>query len=311
MRRYFFLKFLFILSVFSLFANYLYAQNSPSFNMDYACFETEKRNIMFLEIYYSIDQNSLTYQKDFLGYHAQAEIRTYIIQNFDELDPDSLLYYDTKSGKVLPFDSGMLKYRLMDSLDIKDFVESMDNVQSGEMFVDLSRIKITQGHFILFSMCIDCISGKTSFVRDELNIEVPLNKKLTVSDIELGISIFDGKDKYQKFAKDSVYIIPHPKRAYGEAFPELYYYAEIYNLAVKGRAKGTTFKLSLFILDAEGNKLGEINHDRMRKPEERAVIYGGIDVKNLAPGFYKFKIVVQDEFNGKIAEKAKSFYVTK
>ena len=254
------------------------------FFVDHAQFRLQQ-NYVYLEIYYSIARQNLSYKKAEDGYHALGKIKTYI-----------------KKGE-----SSML----VDSLFVEDFVKARNEISPTQRFAEMSAIQIEQGDYLLKTQFTDLVSSQTIEINDSLKITSFPEDRLELSNIELANSIDLEKEKQLKFDKNGLRVVPNASKTFGTGLAQLFFYAEAYNLETNGEAQGSSYHLNYFIFDANGKKIHEVCGKSKTKPGVSSIINGSLDVGFLPSGFYTLKIALTDDFTGQIAESQKNFYIYK
>ena len=251
------------------------------FAVDHAQFRSDN-NKVYLEVYYSIKRNSLTYKNDKNGFNAHAIIKTTLSQN----------------NKIIA----------EDSLVINDFVKTMDEVSHTHRFTEISYINIQEGAYLLSSKLIDNNSHKTIIYKDSLNLHLYPSTDLSLSEIEFA-TIIKSSNENSKFNKNGLYIVPNTDCMYGSGMTELKFYTEAYNLSCEGNSVGTTYQIHYSIIDANGNSIMEVPGQRKIKPGKSTVIYGSLPIDDLTNRIYYFKVKLTDNFTGKSTEIGKTFFI--
>lgn len=252
------------------------------FVMDFNRFQM-KNGDSFVEIYYSIPREKLSYEASADGHQAGGLIETYI-----------------KMGE---------KAMQADSLVITDFTKSLQDLTSTQKFTEQTNIQLSPGKYEIIARFSDLISKKSTIVRDSLSIEKPGVSKLKMSDVQLASSITSQPKAENKFDKNGLRVYPNPSRAYGTGFSKLYYYAEVYDLEYQGNENDSTFHTSYSILDEGGKAVKSVLGAYRNKPGTSAVINGVFNLEGMASGFYSFKIDVTDDLTGQTASISKDFQI--
>jgi hypothetical protein len=297
---------IYILIVFSLFApKHLTSQTKePAFFVDCAQFNIDK-NLILLEIFYSIARQSVTYKEVQNGFQSKGIIKTYIMTpiidwgNINTENPDSLkLWIDAHSKAVL-----------IDSIQINDFVDSLEQLFLPKEIVDLSMVKVNQGDYELLSIFTDLNSKKKNVIRDYYYIRKYPKKKIALSSIVLANAITEADGKVLIFDRNDLRVIPNVRRGYVSGTPKMKFYIEIYNLSINKEAKDSTYNVEYFVFDQKGLTVLKSQDEPRKKEDVNAYIQGAINISDLPCAFYKFKIKITDNFTGKEAESEKNFYI--
>jgi len=306
LRKYFLATviFIFIFSVFPVAENLFAQLKEPEFAVDHAQFKFSEKLIL-LEIYYSLFEESLTYEEVTNGYQAEATIVTFLMnpivdwENINSLGPDSLKLWIKTHKKIT----------LIDSIFVHNFIDSLNELSPTKKINEMSMVKVNQGDYDLLTIFSDLNSKNTKTIKNCLYIRKYSKKKLSLSSLQLATFIRTIKNEKSKFDKNGLCVIPNANRGYFSGESRLYFYAEIYNLKTAGKALGSTYRVDYKIIDQKGEAVLKSINDSKQKSDTNALINGYINCADFPCGFYKFKIKVTDEFNGKEAESGKNFYI--
>ena len=261
------------------------AQNKKlQFSVDYSKFNLQQ-DYIYLEVYYSIARKSLTFTQASDGFLAQVQIKSY-----------------------LAFGSNSI---LVDSLQINDMVNSLDEISPAQNLIEMSTLQIKAGDYILKTQFIDLQSNLTETCEDSLKLDSFSEDELAISDIEFANSVSIQQSKISKFDKNGLRIIPNAHRTFGTGLPNLYFYAEAYNLNTQDEAVNSTYHLEYRVFDQNGNMVKEILGTPKHKPGCSSVIHGSLNIIDLKSGVYNFKIQITDDFNQNSTQAEKDFIVYK
>lgn len=115
----------------------------------------------------------------------------------------------------------------------------------------------------------------------------------SLSDLQLARSVTRSPEGDDLWTKSGYRVLPNPSRRYGEAQPVLQCYAEAYGL--RSVAEGGEFCTVLYeVEDVEGKNVYTKGPFLMRRMGESAVLVGDIDVRDLAPGYYRLSVSLED-----------------
>lgn len=271
------------LAVFVLMPRCLFSQDrNVNFKIDFSQFRSQGAEV-YVEIYYSFERSGLNYQPVKDGYQAGGLIQTFI-----------------KKGS---------KAMMVDSLVIADFAKSKLEILPTQKFTEQSGIRLQPGNYELVSRFTDLVSKKSLMVSDSLKIHAFSADQLKLSGIQLANSIQKQPQAEIKFDKNGLRIIPNASKTYGTGLEQLSFYAEAYHMKFEPAAVPATFHANYFIIDRNGKTVKEILGRPRNKPGTSAIINGSLDVSDLPSGFYSFKIVLIDDFNGQTTEAAKEFQI--
>lgn len=246
---------------------------------DFARFRGDEKN-MFVEVYYSIPQYSITYKRDEAGLRGGVDVTIMIMQK------DSMVYGDRW---VVPH-----------------IVKDTSGIQSGMNLVGLTSIGLPEGEYTLKMIGRD----KHNLSRkDSLTMRLPLKMvgedRMTISDIELATNIKQQGNKTSPFYKNTLEVVPSPEGVYGED-QKLFYYAEAYNL-LAGGVRGE-YVVKSVVFDAIGREV--ISRERVRKrASESSVLVDNVAVEQFKSGTYTLAIGLLDSTRKVISTTGKKFYV--
>ena len=255
-------------------------KSTANFSVDFARFRA-KDNYTYLELYYSIPRDYLSFKAEEEGLVSEYKINIgiYISEN--------LLARKSISGINL--------------------AKSFDEIKKGQQVMELYPVYLQPGEYLIKS---SLVAGDRDSLEQELIIPIGLfsDKGLSLSDIQLATQI--AKDKAQnRFVKNQLQVVPNPERLYGTTRPNLVYYAELYNLSSLNPENDSSYSVKIRIQDPPGTVLFEQNKSRIVRKAASLVERGEIDIRSLATGSYDLLIEVTDQGNGKTVERKKSFLV--
>lgn len=253
-----------------------------NFAIDFSRFRSQGSEI-YLEIYYSLDRDGLTYQKNQDSYQAGGLIQTYI----------------KKGAKAM----------LVDSLVITDVVKTTNEILPSQKFTEQSNIQLEPGDYELVARLTDLVSQKAVMFTTKLPIQSFSAGELALSDIQLANSIQRQAIRETKFDKNGLRIIPNASKTFGTGLEQLSFYAEAYNLTFEGEASKSSYHANYTIVDRQGKTVKEISGRSRTKPGASCIINGSLDVADIPSGFYTFKIIFTDAFSGQTIEASKDFQI--
>jgi GWxTD domain-containing protein len=141
-----------------------------------------------------------------------------------------------------------------------------------------------------------------------LDVTVPeyeQNGELIISDIELASFIRQSTEE-TPFYKGGYEVLPNPSGQFGDIFPNLYFYYEIYNFSEK---EPNTFDKTYQILDSFDKVIKEIPGGAGQKSGKTSGQIWRISVNDLPEGDYTLKIIITDNATEQTAEKTESFSI--
>ena len=284
--RYFYKIIIFVILLTVTITHYnVYSQNrNIDFKMDFSRYRTQGSDI-YVEIYYSVLREGLTYQKSTEGFQAGCLIRTFI----------------QKGDRAM----------LADSLVITDFAKSLEEISPTQKFTKQTNLQLAPGDYKIVSRLTDLISKKSVAVSSKLTLKIFDKEALTMSDVQLASGISSQPKAETKFDKNGLRVMPNASCVYGTGFSNLFYFAEIYNLKYKGTKKDTTFRTNYSIMDKNHKVVKQAQGRPRLKPGSSAVVQGSFDLSGLASGFYTFYIEVIDDVNNNKVVGKKYFSIYK
>jgi len=272
---------LFILAHSNLAANQRPTQKPFTADVSIARFRLDaSRN--YLEIYYAVAENLLTYQASADRYECALLIHTGIT------DPDA----DTTIVNRL--------------LRMPHSVKDTTGLESRQKVIGVLGLAIPKGAFKLRVITADDLNHAHSdtAVFDLSEKSFP-EGQLSISDIELASSIRKiPPDQNNIFYKNTFEIIPNPTDIYGLGQPILFYYAESYGLT--GGQTGA-YQVAAVVYDAQGNET--YNRSAAKKKGASSVEVGAINVGGLATGIYDLVLTISDASSSAKAESTRRFYI--
>lgn len=274
-----------ILAVIVVISAASYGQNpGPSeplrLSMDYARFRGDENNL-FVEVYYSIPQRSITYVPDSSGMKATVDVT---------------LLVSTQRDSVVFADRWLVPSTIADAAN-----------RSGAMnLVGVARLMLGEGDYTL-----RLIARDRNDLRRSDSVAVPLPIKmldrhhLVLSDIELATSIRQGGSAESPYHKNSLEVIPNVDAIFAED-QSCYIYAEAYNL-LSGGTTGDYF-VRTNVYDAVGRELITREKPR-RRSAESSVIVDNLVMKQLRSGTYTLVMALLDSSHNVVSSSGKKFFV--
>ncbi len=298
--------FLLILFLTSL-SNDSYAQfNQPEFFVDHAQFRYDE-DFVYFQLSYSILKRSLIYEKSGDSLTAKGVIKTFLIEDWNI--PDTLFHFDNETGEIKTKDGSSFEYKMSDSLLIEDAIYSVEEIFPRKKIVDVCKMKISPGYYQLYSVFIDLNSGQFSEVKDYIEISPFDDNKLSLSDIELASLIKTADNDTSKFYKNDLFVIPNPDRVYGAAFPELYFYVEIYHQTKNGKSAEVLYRLDGRILNQFGKSVSIFKPKVIKEIPPSSAMDGSYNIVQLPGGFYTLEIKVTCVTTKEVAVAKKNFVI--
>jgi len=249
-------------------------------SIDWAIFQSDDNPIV--ELYYSLNQNDLTFTESQDGYSA-----LFVTQLVIKKDDTVVQNFAFKSQRT---------------------VRDTAFIQESDVILDQLRFSLEPGmynsEFFIQDLHSQEISDTTLF---EIKVPTTLDQP-TFSDIELAGSIrkADESSVESRFYKNTLLVEPNPSLMYSVKMPMLFFYAEIYNLPAALKEKPYIF--SYMVTDRAGNSVDNIavKNKKRTKSVENQVEYGFVNISKLPAGIYN--LVLQIVQNDKVVTaKTKEF----
>jgi GWxTD domain-containing protein len=256
------------------------AGNNFNFNYDYAYFAAEGNKI-FVELYYSFNQNELTFKKNSSGYEAK--------------------------GKILLdlFSNGAGKNIIMKELNIP--LQVSDTVIKASKLTGQLNMMLDTGTYKLILKASDYFdTSKSASSSEEIVLKSIPDNVFTSSSIQLSTGISKSSDVNNIFYKNSLEVIPNPSLLFGNNLSKVYYYMELYN--IRQGLISDSYTVNICITDTDGKELKSETKNYKIKSESR-VEYGAVDISDIPSSRYIFVIKALDDKNTEVLKAFKYFYI--
>jgi GWxTD domain-containing protein len=246
---------------------------------DYARFRGDDKN-MFVEVYYSFPQRSITYKAEESGFRGSVDVTLMIMQK------DSMVYADRW---VVPHT-----------------VKDTSGIQTGMNLVGVTNIGLPEGEYTLKMIGRDKHNATR---KDSVSMRLPVKMvgegKMAVSDIELATNIKQQGSKASPFYKNTLEVVPSPEGLYSEE-QKLFYYAEAYNLL--GGGDHGEYVVRMVVFDAIGREV--VSRERARKrSSESSVLVDNMPTDQFRSGTYTLAIGLMDTAKKVVTSTGKKFFV--
>jgi GWxTD domain-containing protein len=260
-------------------AQILTASEPLQLRCDYARFRGDDEN-MYIEVYYSVSQKSLTYKHEEGGFKGAIELTMLAMAK------DSVVYAD----------------RWL----IPHIIKDTSTMRSGMNLIGAAKFGLPEGEYTLKVLSRDKLNpGRKDSLQLRLPVKMTPGDKMALSDIELASSIKQHGNRESPFYKNTLEVVPQPEGLYGED-QKLYFYAEAYNLLNGGA--GSEYQIKTLVYDAVGREV--ISRERTRKrSSESNVILDNFGVDQLKSGTYSLVVGLLDSAKKVVATSGKKFYV--
>ena len=248
-------------------------------HVDYARFRGDEKN-MFVEIYYSFPEGSITYKWEAEEFKGGAEITAIVMQK------DSMVYGD----------------RWL----VPHVVKDTTTLRSGMNLVGLTGVGLPEGEYLLKVIGKD----RNNLMRqDSVSMRLPVKMlgqdRMQISDVELASNIRTQGNKTSPFYKNTLEVIPSPEGLFSED-QKCFYYAEAYNLL--GPGVGREYFVKMVVYDAAGHEV--VSRERERKPvAESTVLVDNLAIGQMKSGTYSLLIGLLDTTKKVISSTGRKFFV--
>ena len=263
----------------------LHAQNfAPSeplrLAIDYARYRGNNDSTVFVEVYYSFPERSITYKPDTSGYKGFLDL-TFLFRRGDS---------------TAAADRWLVPHIIPDTTQIA----------RGMNLVGVYKIMLDSGSYALTVIGRDRNAASRT---DSLTMRLPIKPagtaRVSLSDIEFASSIRPDAQQGGTFYKNTLDVVPNATGIFSDAQPG-FIYAESYNLLAGDDKSDYTLRLSVF--DAVNREV--VSRDKVKKRTvDASVIVDNLNVHKLRSGTYTAVLIIADSTGKAIAATGKKFYV--
>ncbi len=254
------------------------------FSADWNCFRAAD-SLVYLEFTASLDRRVLTYQRDSgegNGFSAEFLVEATLLKENEPLQ-----------NRV---------WRSRDSLD------SLDERALNMTIPIIGGFTMPPGDYELELRITDLFGeNRRQSVKFPIHA-VSYHQGLHLSDLLLAMSI-ERDPSPGPFNKNGFKVMPNPANLYGIGLPMLYFYAEIYNLALATGDSGAHYTVICRILDSDGKEAKTFPEQTRKKPGSSAVLVQNLNVVTLVSGTYTLEVQVKDLESGETASSSHKFFV--
>ena len=252
------------------------------FEYDYCAFKYDNQKL-YLEFYYSFNQQQLTFIKSDNGYEAAGEL------NLEVIDKDE--------------NKAVIQKRYKVPVNVQDTI----GYNKAAKLTGQVNFLLDSGNYVFKIKATDFNNPvDTAVSEDNLDLNRFPQKSVSLSCIQVSANIKKSADKNSIFYKNTFEIVPNPDRLFGNNLSTLYYYFEIYNL--KKDNITNDFFIESDITDLNSNKLKTEVKKFLLKNESK-VEYGSFDISDLPTNSYILDISVIDDKNKTVVKNSKKFFV--
>ncbi len=237
----------------------------------------------FVEVYYGIRENCITYGLDSGRYtgavNMSMEIRS---------------------------DSGIVARK---GWSVPHIVSDTSKLSGGQQLMGLESVGLPPGRYMVTVKGYDLRRpARRDSVSAPLIVEKYPSDTESLSDLEFCTLIQSSTNKQSRFYKNTLEVVPNAGRLYGTGLPIIYYYLEVYGLVKSGRTGAVTIHTA--VLDINGTEV--VSHDKAKtRLHDASVEVGTMNIGALRSGTYVFRATLLDSTKRILASKEKKFYVYK
>lgn len=264
------------------FVTSFFAQDQINFEFDYSRYNYDSSTV-YLEVYYSVGQNNLT----------QRTVN-------DSVFVESIIHIQIKNLNTEEFFVDK-KYR------IDSFIDEADSM-GARNFVGVIGYRIPTGFYSLNVTASDLNdTTNTVMFSEPLELSSFTDMRYLISDIELASRIISqSRNTESIFYKNTLEVIPNPAGIYGQNYPMLFYYSEIYNILSDTTEGGMIINKQ--IQNSYGTKVYEQSKN-LNKSNNSIVEVGAVNVSKFPTGAYTFYINLLNTESGLGVSSSKKFFV--
>jgi GWxTD domain-containing protein len=265
--------------------NITFGQNSDRSNinlqLDYIQFRGNS-GATLLEIYYSIPRNAILHEETSSGFEGEYKFECRVIYQ------NELISNLNWSGK--------------------DVVKSMGDIRPNQTINDYHLLLLRPNSYNI----------EIDFLNSENEVKYTSTKEILIRNFEDNELQFSGiqlcsaikmVDQKNRFSKNGYQLTVNPSAIFGEQWPILYYYSEIYNLNVLYENTDSTYSVESFIKGQDEQIIKELPAKNNIRLGTSLVNVGQAYVGDLRSGAYDLEMNVTDNSNGENSRIVKRFYL--
>ena len=237
--------------------------------------------------------------------------KTYVEIYYDILE--NILTYKADSGRFLGAVNMKLELRNDTSVvskkewTVPHMIADTSRLIAGQKLVGIEGLALPRGNYVFSLSAYDVCDPSR---RDSLSVPLQLQPfppdRETLSDVEFCTSIQASTNKQSMYYKNTLEVVPNASRLYGVGLPIIYYYAEAYNL-MKGQSSPGLI-VHAAAIDANGREVA--GHDKPKsRSHNSSVEVGTLNISALRGGTYYFRMSLLDTARHVLAVAAKTFFV--
>lgn len=238
------------------------------FYLDTSSFRA-RDNQTYQEFYYSLPFSELTFQNASRGLTDSINVKIQILDSLEQ---------------VLVTDSWPLLIKTKNWKEIQ-----------GRFLPDQFEMTISPGIYRLQMEIYEIHTGKMATANLDFEAVSFIEPGLTISQIQFSSKISSDSSQ-SKFVKNSLNVLPNPKRVFGKTLPVLYFYTEVYNLS-ESESSGQ-YAVSYQVTDLNGKVVKKFPSRTKKKRGDRALEVGAVNLATLDNAAYFLRVGVKDLDSG-------------
>ncbi len=254
-------------------------------DVDYSRFFGDERQV-YVEVYYGIHENSLSYVPGGNGYTGGVKMH--------------LVVTSTLNAGSVADKEWLVPHEIADSA----------KMLSPQILTGFESVALPEGTYALRLLASDINDPAR---KDSVGLSFPVTlfpkMKEGMSDLELCTMIQSSSNTQSLFYKNTLEVTPNPARLFGVGLPIVYYYFELYNLDSSGSASIAVLRTT--VINAAGKEV--YSKDKVKsRALNSSVEVGTINLSTMRGGTYIVRETLIDSSKGfTLASSAKKFFVYK
>lgn len=274
-----FIKNVLMFLIIVMFYSNVCGQQNLDFNFDYARFNYDSSSI-YLEVYYSFDQNDLT-----------------VVEKDGKSIVEGLIHMEIQ-------DSSTGEYFLKKDWKVQNEVVSSEDENQNKSLIGIINMVVPAGVYEMVVEGRDFNNQEIKKVLKDKLITQPFNNtEAIISDIQLSTSIVqDGADPNSIFYKNTLEVVPNPSMLYSNNNPVLFFYSELYNVL------NSNSKMEKLLFKSSGNLV--YNDSKFINSKQNSLVEVGLlNLSKYPTDTYNFVLTLIDTVTKKAKVSNKKFYL--
>lgn len=252
-------------------------------DVDIARFFGDEQQV-YVEIYYGIHENSISYVGGASGYRSSVRMR---------------LVVRGESASVANKE-WLVPHEIIDTV----------RLSGAQIMTGLESLALPAGAYSVQITASDVNAPGRS---DSVNINLPIvmypQGNEAMSDVELCTMIQSSSNKQSLFYKNTLEVTPNPARLFGVGLPIMYYYFEVYNLISASSPANSVIRT--VVLNSAGKEVFTKDKQKPRT-NNSSVEIGSVNLSAMKGGTYTFRANLLDSSKTvTLATTSKKFFIYK